>query len=132
MKLNHIGIVVSDVIKEAQFYKAMGFAVSEVIINKAQKVKEVFVEQNSLTTIELLEPLNEQSPVSNFLKQGGGMHHLCYEIDEEINCFLSKQKGLGAVIIRQPIYDIAFDRKIAFFYNNGKIIEVVEALSQPS
>lgn len=131
MKLNHIGIVVSDINKEAQFYQDLGFSTSELIINQTQKVKEIFVEQNKHTTIELLEPLNEQSPVYNFLKKGGGVHHFCYELDEDIDGFLSKQLKQGAITICQPVYDVAFDRKIAFLYKCGKIIEVLEALSIP-
>ena len=31
---------------------------------------------------ELVEPASEASPVSNFLKKRGGLHHVCYEIDD--------------------------------------------------
>lgn len=132
MKLNHIGMVVKDIEKQAQFYRELGFNVSDLIINETQKVKEIFVQQNELTTIELLEPLNESSPVFNFLQRGGGMHHLCYELekeDEGIHEFIQKQRQSAAVILCHPIDDIVFKRKIAFFYKFGKIIEVVEALS---
>jgi methylmalonyl-CoA epimerase len=128
MKLNHIGIVVSNIQKEAQFYQGMGFSTSGLIINQTQKVKEIFVEQNKYTTIELIEPLNEQSPVFAFLQKGGGVHHFCYELDENIDSFINKQRIQGAIIICHPVYDIAFDRKIAFLYKSGKIFEVVEAL----
>lgn len=128
MKLNHIGIVVSSVEKETLFYQNLGFSASGVIVNETQKVKEVFVNQNDNTTIELLEPLCETSPVYNFLQKGGGVHHFCYEIDQDITDFLVKQKKEGAVVICKPINDVAFDRKIAFFYKYGKLIEVVESL----
>ena len=132
MKLNHIGMVVKDIEKQAQFYRELGFDVSDLIINETQKVKEIFVQQNELTTIELLEPLNESSPVFNFLQKGGGMHHLCYELDKkdgDIHEFIQKQRQSAAVILCHPVDDIAFQRKIAFFYKFGKIIEVLEALS---
>jgi methylmalonyl-CoA/ethylmalonyl-CoA epimerase len=33
--------------------------------------------------IELVEPLSDDSPVSNFLKKrGGGIHHIAYEVDD--------------------------------------------------
>ena len=36
------------------------------------------------TKIELLEPLGEDSPIARFLEKNpaGGMHHLCYEVDD--------------------------------------------------
>ena len=38
------------------------------------------------TKIELLEPLGDASPVRGFLERNpsGGMHHLCYEVDDII------------------------------------------------
>ena len=46
-------------------------------------VTTVFVELPN-TKIELLHPLGEDSPIEKFLERnpGGGMHHLCYEVDD--------------------------------------------------
>ena len=43
----------------------------------------VFVELPN-TRIELLQPLGENSPIAAFLARNpaGGMHHLCYEVDD--------------------------------------------------
>jgi methylmalonyl-CoA/ethylmalonyl-CoA epimerase len=51
----------------------------------AHGVTVVFVELPN-TRIELLEPLGEDSPVRGFLERNpaGGMHHLCYEVDDVI------------------------------------------------
>jgi methylmalonyl-CoA/ethylmalonyl-CoA epimerase len=48
-------------------------------------VTVVFVELPN-TKIELLQPLGADSPVRSFLDKnpGGGMHHLCYEVDDII------------------------------------------------
>jgi methylmalonyl-CoA/ethylmalonyl-CoA epimerase len=36
------------------------------------------------TKIELLEPLGADSPIAKFLEKNpdGGMHHVCYEVDD--------------------------------------------------
>ena len=38
------------------------------------------------TKIELLEPLGEDSPIAAFLERNktGGMHHVCYEVEDII------------------------------------------------
>jgi methylmalonyl-CoA/ethylmalonyl-CoA epimerase len=38
------------------------------------------------TKIELLEPLGENSPIAKFLERNadGGIHHICYEVDDII------------------------------------------------
>ncbi len=43
----------------------------------------VFIDTGN-TKIELLEPLGEGSPIAAFLAKNpsGGMHHLCYEVDD--------------------------------------------------
>jgi methylmalonyl-CoA/ethylmalonyl-CoA epimerase len=48
-------------------------------------VTTVFVELPN-TKIELLEPLGENSPIAKFLQKNpaGGIHHLCYEVDDII------------------------------------------------
>ena len=45
----------------------------------------VFVELPN-TKIELLEPLGDNSPIAKFLENNpaGGIHHVCYEVDDII------------------------------------------------
>ena len=48
----------------------------------AHGVRVVFVELPN-AKIELLAPLGEGSPIAAFLaKTGGGMHHVCYEVED--------------------------------------------------
>jgi methylmalonyl-CoA/ethylmalonyl-CoA epimerase len=48
-------------------------------------VTVVFVDLAN-TRIELLQPLDEDSPVAGFLERNpaGGVHHLCFEVDDLI------------------------------------------------
>jgi methylmalonyl-CoA/ethylmalonyl-CoA epimerase len=82
--------------------------------------------------IELLEPTDDSSPVTEFLKsRGGGLHHICFEIDdiEEVVDQLTK-KGLRMVC--EPVECVGYDRsfkregtqptKIAFFLLPNKIL----------
>jgi methylmalonyl-CoA/ethylmalonyl-CoA epimerase len=48
-------------------------------------VTVVFVDLGN-TKVELLEPLGECSPIGAFLEKNpsGGMHHVCYEVDDII------------------------------------------------
>jgi methylmalonyl-CoA/ethylmalonyl-CoA epimerase len=45
----------------------------------------VFIELPN-TKVELLEPLGANSPIAKFLEKNadGGMHHVCYEVDDII------------------------------------------------
>ncbi len=83
-RLNHIAIVVPDLAAAGAVYRDMlGASVSKPQALPAHGVTVVFVELPN-TKIELLEPLGDASPVRSFLNRNpaGGMHHLCYEVDD--------------------------------------------------
>ena len=95
-KVNHIAIAVPD-LKEAalKWQQALNIKKSEIIVLEEHGVKVVFLEFSNLK-IELLEPLNNESPISRFLEKNpkGGMHHICFEVEkitETINSLKNKQ-----------------------------------------
>ncbi len=85
-RLNHVAIVVPDVSAASAIYsRVLGARVSKPYPLAAHGVTVVFVELPN-TKIELLEPLGAASPVNSFLERNptGGMHHICYEVDDII------------------------------------------------
>ena len=82
--LNHIAIVVPDLEEAAlKYQQTLGAEVSEQQELIEHGVTLVFV-QLANTKIELLHPLDANSPISSFLKRNpaGGIHHVCYEVDD--------------------------------------------------
>ena len=85
-RLNHVAIAVPDLGAAARLYRErLGARVSEPQRLPDHGVTVVFIELEN-TRIELLEPLGEASPIAAFLARNpdGGMHHLCYEVDDII------------------------------------------------
>jgi len=85
-RLNHVALVVPDLEAASERYKnTLGANVSEPMDLPDHGVTTVFVELPN-TKIELLHPLGENSPIAPFLAKNpdGGMHHLCYEVDDII------------------------------------------------
>jgi methylmalonyl-CoA/ethylmalonyl-CoA epimerase len=83
-KLNHVAIVVPDLDAATATYRdTLGAQVSAPMELPDHGVVTVFVELPN-TKIELLLPLGEDSPIAKFLEKNpaGGMHHLCYEVDD--------------------------------------------------
>ena len=82
--LNHIAIVVPNLEEAAlKYQQTLGAEVSEQQELIEHGVTLVFV-QLANTKIELLHPLDANSPISSFLKRNpaGGIHHVCYEVDD--------------------------------------------------
>ncbi len=85
-KLNHVAIAVPDLDAAVKTYRdTLGGNVSEAVDQPDHGVVTVFVELPN-TKIELLYPLGENSPIAGFLKRNpdGGIHHLCYEVEDII------------------------------------------------
>ncbi len=83
-RLNHVALVVPKLEEAALAYRSkLGAIVSAPQSLPEHGVRLVFVEVAN-TKIELLEPLGEASTLLPFLEKHpqGGMHHLCYEVDD--------------------------------------------------
>ena len=83
-RLNHVALAVPDLQAAARLYRdKLGAKVSQPQTLPEHGVSVVFVELPN-TRIELMEPLGDDSPIAAFLARNpaGGMHHLCYEVDD--------------------------------------------------
>ena len=85
-RLNHVAIAVPDISAATALYRdALGAEVSAPQELPEHGVTVVFVNLPN-TKVELLEPLGDGSPIAKFLESNasGGMHHICYEVDDII------------------------------------------------
>lgn len=85
-RLNHVAIAVRDIAAAAAVYRdTLGGDVTDAVPQPDHGVTTVFINLPN-TKIELLEPLGEASPIARFLEKNadGGIHHLCYEVDDII------------------------------------------------
>jgi len=85
-RLNHVAIAVPDLeAASAQYKNALGAKVGAPQDEPDHGVTVVFIELPN-TKIELLYPLGENSPITGFLEKNpaGGIHHVCYEVDDII------------------------------------------------
>lgn len=85
-RLNHIAIAVKDLAGATATYRdVLGAKVSDPLPQPEHGVTVVFIELPN-TKVELLEPLGANSPIAKFLEKNadGGMHHVCYEVDDII------------------------------------------------
>ncbi|MFN4277613.1 MAG: methylmalonyl-CoA epimerase [Ferrovibrio sp.] len=99
-RLNHVAIAVPNLAAAAATYaNTLGAKVSAPVDEPDHGVTVVFVELPN-TKIELLHPLGDNSPIAKFLANNpsGGMHHVCYEVDDIIAA-RDKLKAEGARVL---------------------------------
>ena len=130
MKLHHVSIAVKNIQESlgelTQFLSFESTTVPSLI--GSQKVNVCFLKTNNVY-IELIEPAVENSSISDFVKDGGGFHHLCFEVDD-IHKEIEKMVKKSARLIVEPVKGFD-DRLIAFLIlnmknTNSNLIELVE------
>ncbi len=85
-RLNHVAIAVSNIEAATSIYRGtLGAKVTQPVTLPEHGVTVVFIELPN-TKIELLEPFGDDSPIAKFLEKNpdGGIHHICYEVDDII------------------------------------------------
>jgi methylmalonyl-CoA/ethylmalonyl-CoA epimerase len=131
-RLNHVAIVVPDLARAAATYRdTLGARVSAPVDLPAHGVTTVFVDLGN-TKIELLHPLGAASPIAKFLADhpSGGMHHVCYEVDD-IRAARDRLQRAGARVLGdgEPRPG-AHDKPVLFLHPkdfSGTLIELEQA-----
>ena len=120
MKFHHVGVVVPRIANSlneiTRFIKFEKVGMPSNI--DSQKVNVCFLKMGDFN-LELIEPTESDSPISNFVSHGGGIHHLCFEVDDiqatfdavikaggtplgEITDFGSTEAAFSYVYMRDP------------------------------
>jgi methylmalonyl-CoA/ethylmalonyl-CoA epimerase len=99
-KINHIAVVVADVQQALGFWRdALGLPLERVEHNPHEQVDIAFLPVGAVGEIELIAPTTQDSGVARYLaKTGGGLHHLCLEVDD-IRAALSSLAVRGIELI---------------------------------
>ena len=131
-KLNHVAIAVPDLDRAAKTYREiLGARVSAPSAQPDHGVTVVFVELPN-TKIELLHPLGQNSPIAKFLERNpdGGLHHLCYEVDD-IFAARDRLKAEGARVLGDGEPKIGAHGKPVLFLHPkdfaGTLVEIEQA-----
>jgi len=125
-RLHHTGFVVASIAAVVEdFCKSVGGSNwSETWHDPLQGVRVAFIypSRSGDPCIELVEPASPGSPVERFLECGGGLHHLCYEVDNLDEAMRAASKR-GMLVIRRPQPAVAFDgRRIAWLFTRQKLL----------
>jgi methylmalonyl-CoA/ethylmalonyl-CoA epimerase len=127
-KINHVAIAVDDFEEALTFWRdALGLDLDHIEDVPSQKSKVAFLPVGE-GEIELVKPTEEGTGVAKFLaKNGPGMHHLCFEVDDIVGMLASLQEKGVRLINAEPL--VLDGRKMAFIHPksaNGVLVELYE------
>jgi len=131
-KVNHIAVAVGDLDASLAFWRdTIGLPLHHIEEVPSQKSKVAFLPVGD-TEIELVFPTSQDSGVAKFVaEKGGGMHHLCFEVDN-IDEMLAELKAKGVRLINETAMVLP-GRKMAFVHPkaaNGVMIEFYEVTKE--
>ncbi len=129
-KINHIAIAVRDIDSSLNFWRdALGLQVDHIEDVPSQKSRVVFMPVGD-SEVELVNPTSEDTGVAKFIEErGGGMHHLCFEVDD-IEGMLNELKTKGIRLINETALELP-GRKMAFIHpksTNGVLVELYQII----
>jgi methylmalonyl-CoA/ethylmalonyl-CoA epimerase len=123
---HHVGYVVSSIADiGGDFARSLGAEWDGVIIHDPlQEARVTFLRCGGPETpaVELVEPAGDKSPLHKIVAKGGGLHHICYEVDS-LDAQLAQSRAAGCLVVKNPLPAVAFGgRRIAWAYTRQKLL----------
>ncbi len=129
MKIDHICFAVRNIREGIEYWiNIFGYRqMTDIVTNTLQKVKVVFLNKEDSLIIKLIEPLEDNQSLINFVKLGGGFHHICFRCSD-ITEKMSELKAKGLITLVPPQPGEAFNNHdIAFMLaRHGINIELID------
>lgn len=128
-EVQHIGVAVRNLEEGKKIYcEILGLECTDEKAFPDRGVRVAFLETGN-TSVELLEGMGDESPVSKFVERHGpGIHHLCFEV-ENISKVLQELSVDGIRLIDETPRPGAEGRPVAFIHpksTSGVLIELIE------
>jgi methylmalonyl-CoA/ethylmalonyl-CoA epimerase len=126
--IHHIGVAVHDLDDAVSTYERLFGASVEARERIASQGAEAAAMNVGDGRVELLAPLEEDTPVGRFLaRRGPGMHHVAYEVDD-LRAELARLDGAGVQLVdREPRLGL-YGLQVAFIHPDavhGVLTELV-------
>ena len=129
MQIDHVAIAVRSIDAAAERLGTLfGYArKTEPVVNTRQRVRVLFLGKAGSLDLKLIEPTDAESPLVDFVRKGGGLHHICFKVPDVSEGVAQLAAG-GARVLSPPAPGEAFDEHpIAFCYAGfGLNVELID------
>ncbi len=127
MKIHHVGYAVRDIEKSIFEFESIGFEKVGELCDDIHRNVKIQLMKNDNLLIELVSPLNENSPVLNIIEKNNNTpYHFCF-CTSSISKKIMELRASNYMLIEPAKPAIAFKgRFVAFLYH--KHIGLIELL----
>ena len=132
MKFHHIGVAVKDISATAAVYVSGGYHQSEITYDPEQNVNICWLTKEGMPVVELLEPVDETSPINKTLEKLKAVDQSRQEfvsnVSHELKTPITSIRVLADSLMGMVEAVAIHGYKVSFLYNkNVGLIELVEA-----
>ena len=131
-QIDHIAIAVNSLEESIKVYTSLLGVEPELETITAEKVNTAVYDLNGVS-LELIEPIGDDSPITKFLqKKGEGLHHVCLKVDS-LEETMTELKEKGIEIIDETPKIGAGGTKIVFIHpksTGGVLFELNSGLKK--
>lgn len=133
MHIDHIGIAVEDLEAAIETYEKLldGKCYKRETVEN-QQVETAFFRTGE-SKVELLGAISEDSVIAKYVaKQGEGMHHMAFEVDD-IHTELQRLRDEGFTVLNDEPQRGADNKLVAFVHpkdSNGVLVELCQDLGK--
>ena len=129
MVIDHISFAVKNLEEGISYWsRVFGYRqLTNIVVNSLQKVKVVFLGKENSIAVKLIEPVEGNLSLQNFVNRGGGFHHICFKCSD-VNEKLNELSDKGLLVLVPPQPGEAFNNhEIAFLLARyGLNIELID------
>ena len=123
--LHHVGYVVTTPLEtalETWRRTLQATSVSAIFDDPIQRVRVAFLHFPTGSQVELVEPAGADSPVQAFAAKGGGLHHVCFEVDD-LDQHMAQMRAQKVALVRRPHPAVAFGgRRIGWMMTPERLL----------
>jgi methylmalonyl-CoA/ethylmalonyl-CoA epimerase len=118
---HHLGIATRSIENCVSIYSKLGYSISDIRVEPSQNVKICFLSKEGGPLLELVEPQNNDSPVSNIVKNSGTTpYHTCYQV-ENLQASLDELEELNFRVLFEPLKSEAMDEGLFCYLFSAEI-----------
>ncbi len=127
-RLDHIGVAVRSIAEGARLYRAIGLELTGVEEVREQGVRVGFIPLGG-PRLELLEPLDDASPIARHLqRRGPGLHHVCIAVPD-VRAAMERLRASGYELLSDEPQPGAHGSQVCFLHPraaHGVLIELAQ------
>ena len=113
--LEHVGYITGDIVKTAMSFRLLGYEADGIVSDTTQRTRICFLRKQGETTIELVEPFEDNKTMQRILKHGVGPYHTCYIVNDIMEAYEEMLDNDFTPLFR-PVAAPAFGGKLICYF----------------